>query len=240
MTIDLEQLIEAILADGIITDKERAVLHQRAEREGISADEIDVLVDGRLVKMQGGPSMPPPLANEPKPQKQGRNVQTYGVVQKCPNCGAPIQTTAMQCSECGYEFRGVGANSSVERLSTMLCNAVAKHEKNEALQNIVISFPVPSTKEDLLEFIFYTKSKSRTTIADRENPMPEAYRKKYYECIDKAKFYFAQDPQFQRIFKEHSDYKRQYWSNLNPKVRIGILIALGWLALVIFGICMSE
>lgn len=49
---DLEQLIDAALADGIITDKERAVIKKRAEKEGIDLDEIDVYLDGRLAKLQ--------------------------------------------------------------------------------------------------------------------------------------------------------------------------------------------
>ena len=49
---ELEQLIDAALADGIITDKERAVIKKRAEKEGIDLDEIDVYLDGRLAKLQ--------------------------------------------------------------------------------------------------------------------------------------------------------------------------------------------
>ena len=44
----LEQFIELILADGEITDKERAVLYKKAAAEGVDADEIDVYVDGKL------------------------------------------------------------------------------------------------------------------------------------------------------------------------------------------------
>ena len=49
----LEALIKSIIADGKITDKERAVLHKRAEAEGIDADEIDVYIDGRLTELGG-------------------------------------------------------------------------------------------------------------------------------------------------------------------------------------------
>lgn len=42
----LEQLIKSVIADGVITEKERAVLHKKAAAEGIDEDEIDVYVDG--------------------------------------------------------------------------------------------------------------------------------------------------------------------------------------------------
>lgn len=47
---ELEEVIEAALADGVLTDKERAVLHKRAAAEGVDLDELDVVIDGRLAK----------------------------------------------------------------------------------------------------------------------------------------------------------------------------------------------
>ena len=48
----LETLIQSIIADGFITDKERAVLHKKAEAEGIDIDEVDVYVDGLIVNKE--------------------------------------------------------------------------------------------------------------------------------------------------------------------------------------------
>lgn len=46
----LETIIKSIIADGEITEKERAVLHKKAEAEGVDIDEIDVYVDGLIGK----------------------------------------------------------------------------------------------------------------------------------------------------------------------------------------------
>lgn len=46
----LERLIKSVIADGQITDKERAVLYKKAEAEGIDADEIDVYVEGLIAE----------------------------------------------------------------------------------------------------------------------------------------------------------------------------------------------
>lgn len=48
----LEQLIQSVIADGVVTEKERAVLHKRAVAEGVDEDEIDVYVDGLLAKVE--------------------------------------------------------------------------------------------------------------------------------------------------------------------------------------------
>lgn len=55
----LEQLIQSVIADGVVTEKERAVLHKRAAAEGVNEDEIDVYVDGLLAKVE-------PKEKEPK------------------------------------------------------------------------------------------------------------------------------------------------------------------------------
>lgn len=49
---ELEAIIEAALADGVLTDKEREVLHRRAAQEGVDADELDVIIEGKLAKMK--------------------------------------------------------------------------------------------------------------------------------------------------------------------------------------------
>ena len=49
---ELEVLIEASLADGVLTAKEREVLHKKALQEGMDPDELDVIVEGRLQQMQ--------------------------------------------------------------------------------------------------------------------------------------------------------------------------------------------
>lgn len=48
----IEQLIKSVIADGVITEKERAVLHKRAVAEGIDEDEIDVYVEGLIALMK--------------------------------------------------------------------------------------------------------------------------------------------------------------------------------------------
>ena len=52
----LEQLIKSVIADGVITEKERAILHKRATAEGIDEDEIDVYVDGLIAQMKSDTS----------------------------------------------------------------------------------------------------------------------------------------------------------------------------------------
>ena len=79
----LEALIKNVLADGVITDKERAVLHKKAEAEGIDVDEIDVYIEGELDKIR----------NE--------QMKAKAQVRKCPACGEIIPALSNICPSCG-------------------------------------------------------------------------------------------------------------------------------------------
>lgn len=215
----IEALIEAILADGEITEKERAVLHKRAVAEGIDPDEIDVVIDGRLAKM----------LKEERRQKapatatyQPRKSDKYGELRKCPACGEVVETGSVKCVSCGYTFVGIRANSSVERLSEKINSLEAKFAsgdssflKNEiirvfsmgmddrtrSIQTAIETFPVPTTKEDLMEFILYLKPKSKKILSGSHSEMKisESYKKKYDECVEKARHFFGNDPQMEAI-----------------------------------------
>lgn len=137
----LEDLIEAALADGVITDKERSVLHKKALLEGVDPDEVDMILQGRLAKTRVTPST----------EKRGNIV-------KCPNCGAPVKAGATRCDGCGYEFSNVKAvhSSSVffEAIQKEMASKEERETRNEKINMMINSFPVPTTKEDILEFLY--------------------------------------------------------------------------------------
>lgn len=87
-TIDLDKLIEAVVADGVITDKERAVILKKATAAGYDADEVEILLDGKLAEKQSA-SQPTPKATpkaepkvepkaEPKPEPKAAAPVTNG------------------------------------------------------------------------------------------------------------------------------------------------------------------
>lgn len=80
---ELEEFIDSTLADGVLTDKERNVLHKRAQAEGVDPDELDVYIDGLLVKLHV--------------QRQNAKAQ----VRKCPACGDIIPALSNVCPSCG-------------------------------------------------------------------------------------------------------------------------------------------
>ena len=179
---ELEELIDSVLADGVITDQERTVLRKRALACGEDPDEVMIVVDGRLAKMKKGAS--PAI---PATEKRGNIV-------KCPNCGAPIEAGAVKCKECGYVFTNVKANNTAKEFAIMLEQRIQKVRYDGDKTNInkvnefIKNYPLPTGKEDLLEFIA-----SLDAIRRSKSNYQEAYNAKYQECVTKAKTLFAGD-----------------------------------------------
>lgn len=179
---ELEELIDSVLADGVVTDQERAVLRKRALACGEDPDEVMIVVDGRLAKMKKGAS--PAI---PATEKRGNIV-------KCPNCGAPIEAGAVKCKECGYVFTNVKANNTAKEFAIMLEQRIQKVRYDGDKTNInkvnefIKNYPLPTGKEDLLEFIASLDARRRS-----KSNYQEAYNAKYQECVTKAKTLFAGD-----------------------------------------------
>ena len=217
---ELEEVIEAALADGVLTDKERAVLHKRAQAEGVDPDELDVVIDGRLAKMKRQEDW-----LRPAPPKEATN-QKYGNVLKCPSCGAQVVGGSALCPECGYAFSNVGANSSYEKLSAKLeaievayrdkvslsipIYGVSNKVKEKA--NVIRMFPVPNTRADLLEFLasmsaqISSMKQNKSMQVFEEQTMRKAYEAKYEECVNKARISFANDPDFAPYLQKKSGF----------------------------------
>lgn len=179
---ELEELIDSVLADGVITDQERTVLRKRALACGEDSDEVMIIVDGRLAKMKKAAS-----PTTPATEKRGNIV-------KCPNCGAPIEAGAVKCKECGYVFTNVKANNTAKEFAIMLEQRIQKVRYDGDKTNInkvnefIKNYPLPTGKEDLLEFIASLDARRRS-----KSNYQEAYNAKYQECVTKAKTLFAGD-----------------------------------------------
>lgn len=106
----------------------------------------------------------------------------------CPNCGAQVQAMTLRC-DCGYEFTNAKAVSSVNLLydklnSVTLTEAEEKtvkkaedaEEQDKLRKNmltekkisIISTYPVPNTKEDLLEILSISVSEANKKLGFTE------------------------------------------------------------------------
>lgn len=201
----LENLIEMALADGELTEKEKQVLFKKAEAQGIDLDEFEMVLDAKLFEKQK--SIKTNSANSV--QSSAPKSEKYGDVRKCPRCGAIVESFTTRCPDCGHEFSNVGAVSSFSLLSAKLealdqqasngiwgeYQAVRIAEKKKALIN---SFPVPTTKEDILEFVSMATPLGKPAlkfkfIESLEDRLAKSWRAKCEQVIMKARFSMKDD-----------------------------------------------
>jgi len=175
----LEQLIDAALTDGELTEKEKQILFKKAMVMGIDLDEFEMVLDARLTKLQ--------QEKKAKEQEAAPKSNKFGDVKKCPACGAIVQSFYGSCPECGYTFENVEANSAVKELSNLLQKATTSND----MAKIIDSFPIPMDKASLLSFITWLRPQS----LDLKNPLVKSYQKKYAEAVNKAKLSFPVDKQ---------------------------------------------
>lgn len=109
---ELEEYIQAAIVDGEISEKERKVLHKKAIQEGLDPEDIDVVIDGRLQKMQ----------KDKLAQKQK--------VVRCPACGDIVPAMTAVCPSCGQVIdTSVPDNKALKVFMTHLEKAIADYTK---------------------------------------------------------------------------------------------------------------
>lgn len=165
---ELENLIQATLEDGVLEDYERAALVKRATAEGVDLTELEIYINSILQKRKKEHD----LAENGKQEKiDQKKKEEFGRV--CPNCGRQIPPMTVKCV-CGYEITPPSNSvSSVQILSKKLSEITLteseEKEKEEADPaekkglrekfiadkkiDIISTFPVPNTKEDIIEFL---------------------------------------------------------------------------------------
>lgn len=224
MNAELEKLIEITLADGQLTDKERTVLYRKAKELGVDQDELEIVLESKLFSIQ---------------KNTQSNSAKYGEMKKCPSCNAPVNSFSSVCGDCGYEFRNISANNSVKSLSEKLEKVVSECEVKSyehmvgrgygdeetarlddiaAKQKFVIkNFPVPNTREDILELLYFIQPKIEIGFRADKNVFD--WRNKYREIVNRAKSSFRSD-------KKMLDEINQLQTNLNKIKPVGYIVCL--------------
>jgi hypothetical protein len=225
----LELLINAALADGELTEKEKQILFKKAEAQGIDLDEFEMILDGRLYeKLQSlNKTHHQPIA-EPISNK-------LGDVKKCPACGASVDAFQAICSDCGHEYSNIEAINSTQKIYNELMR-VEEEERNRNESNlnkkrndsaiddmllkqniwsrkssVVSAFPIPNTKSDILEFLSLAVSEGSKKISfffmyPEEKTYIKTWRAKAEQVVIKARFSLKDD---KKLLEEIDKYAKQ-------------------------------
>jgi len=159
-------------------------------------------------------------------QYEQREAIYDGQLHKCPNCGDILGAYESVCKACGYEQRGSRATSSVHELAVKLQQIEEARltsnnhsrfgfgqssEIDQQKINLIRSFVIPNTKEDILEFAVLAASNVDTSAYDdsygilstlqngRRKAVSDAWLAKLNQAYQKAKLVFIGDPRISEI-----------------------------------------
>ena len=178
---ELEELIESVLADGAITAKEREVLHRRAAAEGIDADELDVIIEGRMVKEQ-------------KAEREGKSEH------KKWNNGQVDFPRVSELLEVLQHIKRSTSNPTLclLRMKSTLSRFPVPKEQNEIVQFLTLCIPFTKKKSKNL----FGNKREREDV-DWHNKMIGAWTDKCTEVILEARLEHIADEQALRVFDEY-------------------------------------
>lgn len=164
---ELENLIQATLEDGILEVKEEAALIKRAQAEGVDIAELEIYINSILQKRKREADKEKNAKQEQIAQKKKKALRT------CPNCGASLPVMAISCPKCGFELSDQKAVSSVQTLADKIqkisigLRDVKAYDENgkdiiyQDIINTISMFPVPNTKQDIIEFLTLSCAKAK-------------------------------------------------------------------------------
>lgn len=159
---ELEDLIKASLEDGILEDYEKAALMKRAQAEGVDLAELEIYINSIMQKRKREYAQSKDAEQALIDQKKK---EAFGRV--CPNCGKQLPPMTLKC-DCGYEVTSKNKSSSVQILYDKIEKILSAPFKSEPDSNardseqkerdnqvleLINMFPVPNTKEDIIEFL---------------------------------------------------------------------------------------
>jgi len=157
---EIEKLIDLALADGQVTEKEKAIILRKAEALGEDQDEVEMTIDGMLHRYE---------ANITTLKEKAGNVKT------CPSCGAPVKAFQIKCESCDHEFTETKASRSITAFYDEL---KTKSFKEQAL--IITAYPIASNKEAVLEFLALSIGNcKRLELSERSAYLESAWSGKY-------------------------------------------------------------
>ena len=233
----LENLIDAALADGVLTEKEKQILFKKAQAMDIDLDEFEMVLDARLVELKKKEARENEqyqleMEKAKAAQKSAPKSSKYGDVRKCPACGAMVESFTTKCPECGYEFANTEANSMAQKLLDKLeavdaleqqkgspqsgldlvssilkpcarAFGFGKNAANERKVQIIRTFPIPNTKEDLIEMLTLAHANSkgfRQSSIDEED-LKRAWKAKEKQAMAKADIVLKDDADYLALKK---------------------------------------
>ena len=164
------------------------------------------------------------IKNEESEKKEVKSIISY----KCSVCGEILPSNAIKCPSCGHEIHSREVVSSIKEFSRTVATIEDENKKIEYIK----TFPIPNTKEDIMEFMYLASSNFDATYYatnKQGESVASAWKIKMDQCYNKAKIMFDQSD----MIGLEKIYKSLIVEVDNIKKTKRIFIILGIVALII-------
>lgn len=183
---EIENLINIALVDGEVTEKERRVIIKKATELGVDADEVEMVLDGKLHQLE---------ANKLKQKEKVGNIKT------CPACGASVKALSVSCFACSFDFKDLKINISVAQLKEKLESAKDEKERMKILKNFTPNKDMESVIDALYFLLGQVVSENLSELEMKTNNI---LKQKSQEILSRSEIYFARDKKFKDFANDFS------------------------------------
>lgn len=154
---ELQALIDQYLSDGVLTDKERAVILKKAEGMGLDRDEIDLYLDAEVHKID--------QAIDAAVRKQKGKT--------CPYCGGSVPQLTDKCPHCG-EYITAQASEELQEIFDTLEEALVDMKAGKDISRSKATVERYARKAKMY---YGSNPKIQKLLGEVESEMADAERK---------------------------------------------------------------
>ena len=162
-------------------------------------------------------------------QSPKRETTYEGTVQKCPNCGDILDAYESICETCGWERRDAKASVAVKEFEEKFLSAETAEKKIDVIK----TFAVPNTREDIQEFLILAIT-NIGTYTTGETQLANAWIAKYEQVYQKAELLWGRTPKLQDMQVSFQLVKKRIRS-VKRKETFGIIAGFALLFSVLGG-----
>lgn len=217
----IKEMIRMAAEDGVITEKEKALIIKKAKDLGEDLDMVELAIEGELGQLK----------------KDADKKVSKG--EKCPNCGSVILPGSAVCLSCGFALVSKKTNDTALVLQKDLLEIGKGKRSRNKIASRIYNTVVPNNREDLLNLLAFTAPKANR-LGPREYEKGEAddfsyaYWQLFENCILMAKNSFMDDASFLPFYQKHEEMTKkkpfEWYRKLSGSSKEGIQTAI-WIGL---------
>ncbi|MBE6892612.1 MAG: zinc ribbon domain-containing protein [Ruminococcaceae bacterium] len=170
-------------------------------------------------------------------ETSGRKFVFDGTIHKCPCCGEVLDSFTIKCPSCGYELRDTKTSNALKEFVSKLETIESSREKEKSQFiffkafssntisktdqqkiNLIRSFSIPNTKEDIFEFMILASSNidfklyglgDNGVLTVSQKGVSDAWLAKFEQAYEKARLLFEGTEDFNSIYRIYKKTNRK-------------------------------